>query len=422
MRLRLALAVCVLTLAPALVTAAHAAGAAPCTRAVTPGYTSWVHRALSAKRDLWGSALIARQNGPTYEAVRRLLKPLLFARTKGGTLTTSGVYYLPFAQPLGVKGAQMVALHVADGSEILSQTAKGPSLKVFVGEDGRERYGSCLRRLRPAHLASGYLPILETQYRDAGGTSYQQESFAVRGLGTGDLVSFVRLTADARHGNGGTLRLVPEGSRRGARVAQGTMSVQVAPGERTTLYGAWLVPFGGAPVEIEQPTYDAARARLVDFWAARLGTRPVFEVPEKVVNDAQRSLLIQDLALTWRYSVGNQYEEFSFAEALDAAEVMAEYGLPGVTHGILRSSLARLKGSNWRIGEKLTAIALYYRLSGDRDVLRRASPRRSRTCSTTSPGRSTARAGTASSSASGSRPTSARASSRSTGRRPSGRA
>ena len=46
--------------------------------------------------------------------------------------------------------------------------------------------------------------------------------------------------------------------------------------------------------------------------------------------DAQRSLLIQDLALTWRYSVGNQYEEFSFAEALDAAEVMAEYGLPGV--------------------------------------------------------------------------------------------
>ena len=245
---------------------------------------------------------------------------------------------------------------------------------MFVGKDGRERYGSCLKRLRPAHLASGYLPILETQYRDAGGTWYQQESFAVRGLGTGDLVSFVRLTADARHGNGGTLRIVPEGSRRGARVAQGTMSLQVAPGERTTLYGAWPVPFGGAPVEIEQPTYDTARTRLVDFWAARLGRRPMFEVPEKVVNDAQRSLLIQDLALTWRYSVGNQYEEFSFAEALDAAEVMAEYGLPGVTHSILRSSLARLKGSNWRIGEKLTAVALYYRLSGDRDYFESVTP------------------------------------------------
>ena len=374
MRLRLVLAVCGLALAPALVPTAHAARAAPCTRAVTPGYTSWVQRALSAKRDLWGSALIARQNGPTYEAVRRLLKPLLFARTKGGTLTTSGVYYLPFAQPLGVSGATRIALHVADGSEILSQTTKGPGLKVYVGEYGRERYGSCLRRLRPAHLASGYLPILDTQYRDAGGTWYQQESFAVRGLGTGDLVSFVRLTADATHGKGGVMRLVPEGSRRGARVAEGTVSIRVAPGERTTTYAAWLVTFGGAPVEIEQPTYDAARARLVDFWIARLGTRPVFEVPEKVVNDAQRSLLIQDLALTWRYSVGNQYEEFSFAEALDAAEVMAEYGLPGVTRGILRSSLARLKGSNWRIGEKLTAIALYYRLSGDRDYFESVTP------------------------------------------------
>src|SRR4051812_27818035 len=275
MRLRLVLAVCGLTLVPAFVPAAHAATAAPCTRAVTPGYANWVQRALSAKRDLWGSALIARQNGPTYEAVRRLLKPLLFARTKGGTLTTSGVYYLPFAQPLGVRGATRIALHVADGSEILSQTTKGPGLKVFVGEYGRERYGSCLRRLRPAHLASGYLPILDTQYRDAGGTWYQQESFAVRGLGTGDLVSFVRLTADARHGKGGVIRLVPEGSRRGARVAQGTMSIQVAPGERTTMYAAWLVTFGGAPVEIEQPTYDSARARLVDFWAARLGNRPV---------------------------------------------------------------------------------------------------------------------------------------------------
>ena len=60
--------------------------------------------------------------------------------------------------------------------------------------------------------------------------------------------------------------------------------------------------------------------------------------------DAQRSLLIQDLALTWRYSVGNQYEEFSFAEALDTAEVMAEYGLPGVAGHILTSSLARLGG------------------------------------------------------------------------------
>ena len=46
-------------------------------------------------------------------------------------------------------------------------------------------------------------------------------------------------------------------------------------------------------------------------------------VPERRVEDAEKALLVQDLVLGWRYSIGNQYEEFSFAEALDTAEVMA---------------------------------------------------------------------------------------------------
>ena len=377
MRFPLVLAAAAAVVAVAAVSPAAPAGEPSCAHVgVTPAYAGSVRKALGAKEDIWGNALIARPNGPTYGSVKRLLKPLLFARSKSSSLTSSGVYYLPFAQPLGVRGAQTVALHVADGSEILSQTAKGPSLKVFVGPDGHERFGSCLARLSAATLADGFLPILQTQYVDTGGTRYHQESFSVRGLGTGELVSFVRLTADARHGKGAELSLVPLGSRRGARVAQGTMHIKVAAGETATLYAGWLVPYGGAPVPIDQPVYDAARQRLVDFWVQRLGDRPVYDVPERVVTNAERSLLVQDLALTWRYSVGNQYEEFSFAEALDAAEVMAEYGLPGVTKEILRSSLTRLTGgtSNWRAGEKLTAAALYFRLSGDRQYLADATP------------------------------------------------
>jgi len=377
MRFPAALAAVVVALVAASASPTVVAARPSCTNGpITPAYAGSVRRALAAKQDVWGNALIARPNGPTYGAVRRLLKPLLFARSKTKALTTSGVYYLPFAQPLGVRGAHTVALHVADGSEILSQTAKGPRVRVFVGPDGHERYGSCLSRLTPARLADGFLPILETQYVDAAGTRYRQESFAVRGLGTGELVSFVRLTADATSGHGAVIQLVPEGSRRGARVAQGTVRARVAPGESATVYGGWLVPYGGSPVAIDQETYDAARQRLVDFWLARLGQQLTYDVPEHLVDDAQRSLLIQDLALTWRYSVGNQYEEFSFAEALDTAEVMAEYGLPGVTRQILTSSLARLGGgtSNWRAGEKLTAAALYFRLSGDRDYLDGATP------------------------------------------------
>src|SRR3954466_6050208 len=182
MRLRIVLALCIAV--PAFAPVAHGGTPASCARPVTPGYTGWIKRALSAKQDVWGNALIARRNGPSYLAVRRLMKPLLFARSRGGSLTDSGVYYLPFAQPLGERGALTIALHVADGSEILSRTAKGPTLKVFVGQYGRERYGSCLPRLPTATLADGYLPIMETRYVDAGGTRYRQESFSVRGLGT----------------------------------------------------------------------------------------------------------------------------------------------------------------------------------------------------------------------------------------------
>src|SRR5215831_8093970 len=141
MRFPAALAVAAVALVAAFADPTAVATRTSCShQPVSPTYAGSVRRALDARQDVWGNALIARPNGPTFGAVRRLLKPLLFARSRTRALTTSGVYYLPFAQPLGVHGAQTVALHVADGSEILSQTAKGPGVKVFVGADGHERY------------------------------------------------------------------------------------------------------------------------------------------------------------------------------------------------------------------------------------------------------------------------------------------
>jgi hypothetical protein len=383
------LAALVLSVAPANV---RAGSACPHQR-VSSSYAGGVLRVLRAKQDVWGNQLIGRPNGPSYAAVRRLLKPLLFAQSRRKPLTTSGIYYLPFAQPLGVRGASAVALHVADGSEILSQTANGPSLKVFVGRYGQERFGSCLARLTPARLAEGYLPILETHYVDADGTRYSQESFAVRGLGTGSLVSFVRLTATARSSAGAVVRLVPRRAARrttqhvghpvglvvsaGGRYDGSSVRYRLAPGQSLTVYAGWLLqPSADRPLPIDQQTYDSARERLIDFWTARLEQTAVFDVPERIVMDAQRSLLVQDLGLTWRYSVGNQYQEFSFAEALDVAEVMSEYGLGGVTKEILRTGLGRLAAirSNWRMGEKLAATAHYYRLSGDLAYIAEATP------------------------------------------------
>ena len=206
------IALAVLALCSADVSRAGGAGTTSCPRRTsTPAYRAAVARAIAATRDLWGEQLLASRGGPSYEAASRLLTPLLFGQQRGRRpLTRSGVYYLPFALPLNVYGPASFALHVADGSQIVTRSIKGPSLTVRVGRYGHETYGACLARLTPAKLADGYLPILQTAYADRDGTRYRQESFAGRVDGSPSIVSFVRLRVDARASRRtATIRLIP---------------------------------------------------------------------------------------------------------------------------------------------------------------------------------------------------------------------
>ena len=178
-------------------------------------YVKRVWNALRSRRDLWGAHLLAAPNGPTYERAQRYLTPLLLARTQNGRkLTASGVHYTHFSQPSPTRGATSVALHVADGSQIISRRSHGRNLRIAVGVGGRERYGFCLRRLGRPRLRAGYLPVLQTQYVDRHGVRYRQESFATRIPETRSLVSFVKLTADAtqlaRSARAGSLYAVHE--------------------------------------------------------------------------------------------------------------------------------------------------------------------------------------------------------------------
>ena len=181
---------------------AHTSPAAPtCTPLHTDSaYTDAVLGALASSKDVWGNEVLGSPDGPTYAGIHRYLHPLLGVGRPAGLgprrLTDSGVYYLAFGQPRGNGGAGEVQLHVADGSQIVSQLADGPSLTVSVGRHARERYGTCLSRLSTPRLADGYLPILETSYVDSRGVRYRQESFAARIPQTRALVSFVRLIVD----------------------------------------------------------------------------------------------------------------------------------------------------------------------------------------------------------------------------------
>jgi hypothetical protein len=198
---------------------------------------------------------------------------------------------------------------------------------------GGARFAAC-----SARLAGGWLPILRTSFRGVA-----QESFAARAGGR--LASFAAL-----HGNT-TLRV---GRIRG----------------RGELYVAW----NRSARRVTRDEYDRARQSVVDYWTKRVAAP--FEVPERRVFDAERALLVQNLVHKWRYSIGNPYEEFSFPESVDGAQVMAEYGYTDVAATMLRASLTRRPEpyANWKRGEKLVGSALLYRLHRDRAYVDTVTP------------------------------------------------
>jgi hypothetical protein len=336
-----------------------------------------VTAALEAGRDLWGDALERSSSGPTLAGASGHLAPLLYARSAGRQpLTRSGVYYVPFAEPDGPLGAGSVALHVADGSEVISQRVGGPALEVSVGGAA---YGSCLTQLTPARLADGWLPVLETRY-----SGYAQESFAARIPETASLVSFVRVSGP------GEIRLTPtvRGLRRsGNRLVRGSKTYLVfSAGARWdgsslafhgTAYAAVLAPAAPSqPWQLDALRYREARTSVGAYWRARLEQGARFDVPERAVMDAERALLVQNLELSWRYSIGNAYEEASFPESLDQAQVMAELGFESIGEAIVRVSLTRRQTPypGWTMGEKLLAAAVCDRLSGDHRFLAGVTP------------------------------------------------
>ena len=356
------------TLAVAVAPAGAATPGACVERRADPGHLRQVDKVLRARRDLWGEALLKAPSGPTYAAARRHLPPLLLARAPGKRpLTASGVYYLPFAQPLGAQGAGTVALHVADGSQVISNRVGERSLTVFVGAKGTERYGTCVRRLTQARLASGYLPILQTGYVDASGNRYQQESFAARDPRTGGLTSFVRVEIKTRS----VVRLRFRGSAGGMR------GNRIPRRAKRTVFAGWqLHPSRSRIVPVTRARYATARRSVARYWNGRLAEGARIDVPEQRVGDAARNLLIQNLTLTYRYSIGNPYEQFSFPEGVDAAQVLDEWGYPDVSRSVLRVSLTRKPTpyANWKMGEKLVGSALHYRLSRDRAYIQGATP------------------------------------------------
>ena len=266
----------------------------------------------------------------------------------------------------------------------MSERLGGPSLTVDVGG---ERFGSCLRRLTPARLAGGWLPILETRYRGRS-----QESFAARVPEVGTLVSFVRVTG---RGEIGFTPSVAGLRRRGNRLVRSgrtyaTFSAGARWNGRSLVYAAapayvaWLDhPAAGTAFVLDAARYAEARSAVVGFWADSSPRARSSSSPSRASMNAERALLVQNLSSPGGTASATPTRSSRSPRASTARRCWPS-SASSTSRG--RSSGPRLTRRptpypSWKQGEKLLAAADVVRLSGDRELL----IRRRRRCAATSP-------------------------------------
>lgn len=370
--------------------------------ALSTQYKSRVVDALNTPQDVYGQQILARPEGPTYDNVKDFFTPIMYAvapAAQGGFLTDTRVYYIPFGQPKNLTTPGDVALTVADGSQIISNRAGSLSTRIFVGSAGQEQFGSNLANLSTPELYKGYLPVLQLQYQDKSGTRYHQESLATYIPGTNIVASFVEITADGSKSgpDSANIRFQVSNNANLHQVDnrlvddQGRTYLYFSPGATFSntdlVYNLNLTNEGKHSVYIVRPVTPVQDAPLIQagqegqqqakeasaaYWENRLSEGSLFQVPESKVMDAQRNLLIQNLLMTWRYSLGNAYEAFYQPESSSTMETLGRYGFTRVYKQALQDLLPKSKGlvrRNWEIGEKLSHAADYYRLTGDSSLI-----------------------------------------------------
>ncbi|WP_163509927.1 LamG-like jellyroll fold domain-containing protein [Fodinicola acaciae] len=368
-------------------------------RTQRPDEVARINDALNSGTDQWGEQLMKAPNGPSLAAVRDLLPP---AATAGPAHTNSGYYYLPFTYPKPTASTYLAtrafALHVADGSEILSNWAKnhGPNQSVTfgVGAEGSESYGSVQSRLADPTLAGGYLPILVNSYTDATGTRYDRESFSTRvGSTTGPLVSYLKYTIHPGSGSS-RLRVTVSNSDVGNITASNnTLSYNGRSYVKYSGSASWSSPnltFSPGATEIyvvvannpadlssvgvDAAGYAAARQQIVSYWQGVLAGGATIDIPETYAADAMRNLMLQNLVMGYQQSIGTYYEStddtFAFIPEVDSTiSMIGAFGYNTDYRQQLQELLGRGQGAtvfpNWEKGLKLQEAAEYYFRTND---------------------------------------------------------
>jgi len=348
-------------------------------------------RAMAESReDVWGEAALRHPDGPSYEFFKDLLPPLRYVNTA----------FRHYPIVLCAPSAAVKGRWVSNGSGLNLRADKPPMWRevgvpvTFHVGDKPEPFGADVEKLDGPRYRDGWLPVVEVGY-EAGGVKYQQEAFApVRRALADHGAVFVRFTARPR---GPIVVRVggPVKCERGALLdGKGNAVVRYGTGWTWDAENAELstVADTDKPVELvvftkpapesskEFPSYDDERGACVETWKALLARGITLEVPEPLVQNAWRALVVGNYLIAvgdrMNYSAGNAYDHLYEGECGDATRALMHFGHTADARRMVGPLLLfDRKATRFHVaGHKLQLLTHYYWVTRDREYIREQRP------------------------------------------------
>lgn len=322
-----------------------------------------IDSAINALEDIWAKEVLARPEGPTYENIKDYLPPL-------GAVNASFRYY-PLV--LSLIGSGTKFLFASNGAEVHAspnpwrlegyrwRSWYRPDFKmsVLIGQD-KEAFGKDLERITgPAYL-NGYLPVVQIAYEHQG-VLYSEEVFAAPALVHPEILAcYVKITASPCENQEAEIALkfdcdtalkIRELGNRDLVALFGvqtacqfshpaefneedktlTYRLDLSKGPRSAYLMLPSIPITpNHPEPLTPEAYEQVKQQTVAYWNGILDKGARFDVPEEIVNNAWRAMVIQTLMLvnkdSMHYSYANAYNRTYAGESLDAVMALACFG------------------------------------------------------------------------------------------------
>jgi hypothetical protein len=360
-------------------------------------------QAVASNQDVWGLAAMAEPNGPSYAFFEKLLPPLRYVNAQ----------FRHYPIVLSAPNATNKARLISNGSGVnlvaglKSWKEVGVPVTFRVGADDA-LYGEDLRNLDGPQLESGYLPIVKLNYKHDGIT-IQEEAFAsTEPALSRSGVLFFQFSVKEKVEGKIAVRFETSGPW---KVSNGTVQntnghivawfdtawqweesqrqlvARVASANRPTLalatrpatVDSQQETLGGGMVSTD--SYATQRSRCIATWKELLSQGMQIDVPEPLVNDAWRALVISLFTLTSNdrpnYSAGNAYERVYQAESGDIARALLLWNFSSQAQRMIPHLLdyTRDKLKFHNSGFKLQTLSHGYWLTRDTNYLASVRPK-----------------------------------------------